>query len=277
MKKTFNIVILLLFMTGILIGAGCEAKQTPSTAPPVAKIPKPKPIALPVLKVGVEAVYAPFEFIDENTNEITGFDVEFIKAVAGEAGMKVELQNINRDSLYTSLNSEKVDVIISAMTITSEEKRRILFSDPYFVVNQLIVTKEGAPYRNLESLTGQIVGVQGNSTSQYILEESLGYNKNDIMPYPTTADALTDLVNGNIAAVVADEPSVLYFIKTNVGTKIAFSSSNFVKEYYGVAVEKNNIKLIATINSAIKKVKAIGKYDQIYKKYFGDSVIKSKQ
>ena len=57
------------------------------------------------LNVGTEATFAPFEFMDEEKHEITGFDIDMIKAIAKAAGHEVKIQNMGFDGLIPSLQT----------------------------------------------------------------------------------------------------------------------------------------------------------------------------
>ena len=265
MKKLFKIFALLTLALGLMVAAGCGANQT-SEEP--NKAPEPT-TEKAVLKVGSEASYAPFEYVDEKTGEITGFDAELVTAIAEAVGMKAEITHVEWDGLYPALNTNQVDVVISAMTITDDRKKEVNFSDPYFEAQQLIAIKEGASITGLKDLVGKPVGVQANTTGQYVLEKVSGVNADDIKPYPTTPDAMMNLTNGSVQAVVADGPVVLNFIKNNADAKLTTVTDNFEKEYYGMAIKKDNTELVAKINEGLKKVKDSGKYDEIYNKYFG--------
>ena len=268
MKDIFKFVLWTVVIAFIIAGCGAKSgeQSVPKTDVSTAKVQRAE--SKPVLKVGTVAVNAPFEFIDEKTNEITGFDTDFIKAVAQAAGMKAEITHVEGDRLYPALETKEVDVLISAMIIGSSKVQEANFSEPYFEVKQLVATLAGGAYKDLKSLTVQTVGVQGNSTSQYNLEKTSGFKKDNIIPYSTIPDALKDLLNGSVAAVVGDAPSILYFMQTNRDAKIDVYDANLGKEYFGIAVKKDNAKLLSKIDVAIKKVKETGKYDEIYKKYF---------
>ncbi|GAW93150.1 basic amino acid ABC transporter substrate-binding protein [Calderihabitans maritimus] len=222
-----------------------------------------------ILKVGTEAAYAPFEYVDEKTGEITGFDAELIKAIAEAIGMEAELQHIDWDGLYPALNSGEVDVVISAMTITPEREEEVDFSEPYFEVVQAIAVKEGSEIRSLADLVGKRVGVQANTTGHYAVEQIEGMKEDDISTYPTTPDALMALETGEVEAVVADDPVVANFIKHNPDAGIVMIEDPTVEpEFYGIALKEGN-PLREKINEGLKKVKESGKYDEIYAKYFG--------
>ena len=74
------------------------------------------------LIVSGDCAYKPFEFRNDK-NEITGFDVDLINAVAEEAGYKVEYQDTAWDGIVPALLNKKIDIIASAMTITEERKK----------------------------------------------------------------------------------------------------------------------------------------------------------
>ncbi|MPN11973.1 hypothetical protein SDC9_159282 [bioreactor metagenome] len=86
--------------------------------------------------------------------------------------------------------------------------------------------------------------------------------------YDTAPDALNDLINGGVEAAVIDSPVVAYFIKQNPSKNIVTVSGNFDKEYYGIAVKKDNKELADKINTSLKKLIDNNKYNEIYKKWF---------
>ena len=84
------------------------------------------------ISVGTEATFAPFEFMDEQTKQLTGFDMEIIEAVAKEMGDDVRVHNMGFDALIPSLQTGIIDVTVAAMTITPERQKRVDFTDPYY-------------------------------------------------------------------------------------------------------------------------------------------------
>ncbi len=240
--------------------AGCGGGKQPEV--PTGGNEPPKV----ALKVGTEAAYAPFEY--EENGQITGFDADLIRAVAQAIGMEAQLTHVEWDGLFPALDVGTVDVVISAMTITDERLLEVDFSDPYFEARQIIAVKQGAAITGMKDLVGKKVGVQSNTTGHYAVEKLPGMKDKDIIKFPTTPDALYNLGSGAVAAVVADEPVVLNFIKHNPEMKLATVTDEFEKEYYGIALKKGN-PLVQKINEGLAKVVESGEYDRIYNKYFG--------
>ena len=71
-----------------------------------------------VVRVGTEGVYPPFTYRDPETNELTGFDVEVMRAIGEEAGWDLKFVEAPFDSLFPALDSSRIDVIANQVTIT---------------------------------------------------------------------------------------------------------------------------------------------------------------
>ena len=63
-----------------------------------------------LLRVGTEPTFAPFEFLDTQTKDYTGFDMDLIRAVGQKAGFDVQILNMGFDALIPALMTGNVDV-----------------------------------------------------------------------------------------------------------------------------------------------------------------------
>lgn len=120
-------------------------------------------------------------------------------------------------------------------------------------------------------------GVTGGSTPESAKVLKVGTDPTvmekmgvDPKKYEAIPDAMNDLINGGLDAVVADSPVVLYFIKQNPNMDIEYVKGDFPKEYYGIAVKKGNSELQSKFNTALKNLQTSGKYNEIYKKWFNE-------
>ena len=117
--------------------------------------------------VGTDAGYAPYEFKDPKTNEIVGFDMDLIKAIAKATGNEAEIQNMQFAGIIPALQTNMIDVAAAGMTITEERKKQVAFSDPYYDVGGLIMavqTKNADEYKTLDDLVGKSNCAQIGST-----------------------------------------------------------------------------------------------------------------
>ena len=74
-----------------------------------------------VYRVAMNAEFAPFEFMD-SANNIQGFDVDLVNAMAKAGNFKVEFKHQPWDSLFPALGNGDVDILSSAVTITDDRK-----------------------------------------------------------------------------------------------------------------------------------------------------------
>lgn len=261
MKKLFRTGIVTVVMIGLLGLTGCGAQQT--AAPAGNATTGGGAPAEKVLKVGADIAYAPFEFMDTNQKP-TGFDVDLMTEIGKDMGYTVKFETAAFDGLIASLGSGKFDAIASAMTITEERSKSVLFSDKYFESAQYIAVIKGSSIKSEADLKGKKVAVQQGTTGQ-IAVEGLGNNPKK---FETVGDAINDMINGGSEAVVADSPTLLYYIKQNPDKNIVAVSGNFPKEYFGIAFKMDNKDLANKFNASLKKFKENGKYNDIYKKWF---------
>lgn len=271
-KKVLVVLSILLLAAFV---AGCAEKEEPKAVPEETPAPEQTPayklVKPSVLTVGMDATYPPFEYINETTEEFEGFDVDLMKEIGKRMGLEVEFVNVAWEGIIPGLVAHKYDVICSAMTITEERKKQVDFSDPYFEAWQVIVVRaDNTDISKAEDLAGKVVGVQIGTTGQFVAEDLVKSGiEFEIKTYDTTPDALLDLKNGNIDAVIIDNGVAEKALKNNpdvykiVGGKLSY-------EEYGIAVAKDNPELLKAINKALKEIKEDGTYDKIYKKWFGE-------
>ena len=79
------------------------------------------------LTVGMELAYPPFETKDEAGNP-TGISADFMKDFGEYIGKDIRIENVSWDGLIPSLQTGKVDMVMSSMTITDERKETVDFS-----------------------------------------------------------------------------------------------------------------------------------------------------
>ncbi len=259
-KKSFHLILTTVLILSLVALAGCGT-TTPTTSAPAGGTAASTPEK--ILKVGSDIAYAPFEFMDEKQNPV-GFDIDLLNAIAKDMGYKAQFETSPFDGLNLSLASGKYDAVISAMTITPERAKVVLFSDKYFLATQYIAVKKGSAIKTAADLKGKRVGVQAATTGQYAMDKMGVTTKK----YDTTPDAMTDLVNGGLDAVVADSPVILYFINKQPNANIVALQGDFEKEFYGIAMKLDNKALAEKLNASLKKLISNGEYAKIYKKWF---------
>jgi polar amino acid transport system substrate-binding protein len=153
--------------------------------------------------------------------------------------------------MLAGLSECQYDMAIAAITITDERKAQFLFSDPYVDAGQIIIVKAGnTSIQGKADLNGKIIGAQLGTTGEI---EAQAIEGTEYKPYDTYDLAFLDLINGQIDAVIADNPTALGFIEKNPD-KMMTVGEVFTSEFYGIAICKNRQDLLDKINPALKAV-----------------------
>ncbi len=259
MKKKFIAILTSVAMSAALI-TGCGSGAAGGSG-------KSEAIADGVLTVGTNAEFPPFEYVGDN-GEPDGFDIALINAVGDKLGMKVEVENMEFDSLVSSIGS-KIDVAIAGMTVTEERQQTVDFSEPYFDAVQHVLIPVGSDIKSYEDLEGKVIGCQLGTTGDFLIEDIEGA---EARQYNKAVQAVEDLVNGRLDAVIIDSNPAEVFT-SNYPDKIRNLEGEefgFETEQYAIAMPKGDQALADAINKAIKELKADGTFDSLVEKYIGD-------
>ncbi len=221
----------------------------------------PAPAGPKPLRVGTEAAYFPFEF--QEGNEIKGFDADLIRAIGREMGRPIDLQNADFQGLVPGLQTEKFDAVISCVTITEERKKEVDFSDPYYDAGLIVAVRaEETAIKSKDDLKGKRIGAQSNTTG---LDQAKRMGGSEVKEYPDVNMAFQDLANGQVDAVINDEPVSRRLAATKPGFKVV--GEMFTDEKYGIVVRKGDAALLAEINKALKKVRDSGELEKLKEKW----------
>lgn len=245
MKRTIVLVLGLIVLASLVL-AGCKAAGPEK------------------VRVVMDATWPPFETLDEQTKAPIGFDVDLMNAIATKEGLQVEFVNIPFDSALTGMAQCQYDVAISAITITDERKKSMLFSDPYFSAGQIVtVAKDNQDIKSKDDLPGKKIGAMIGTTGAIEAEKIQGA---EYKAYDTIDLAFLDVMSGQLDAVIADNPLALGFIGQNP-EKIKAVGTVFTDENYGIAACNKKPELLDKINKGLAAVKADGLIDQLVQKW----------
>lgn len=216
--------------------------------------------------VATEAAYPPMESKAPD-GAIVGFDPDLVRAICREEGLVPEFVDQVFDGILPGLAQGRFDAAVSSFTITEERAKQVDFTDPYFDAGQVVaVGPKGAAIRGLEDLGGRTIAVQRNTTGHREAEKVKGAT---VKAFDAVEPAFLELLAGRADAVINDEPPTRLYMRSHPEVRIA--GKTFTAEKYGIAVRKGHADLLAKLNSGLRKVKASGEYDRLWKQWIGDA------
>lgn len=249
MKKSILFLISALFALILVVGCGAEKKAEGQK----------------VLKVGTEITFPPFEFREQGSKEIIGFDMDLIRAIGKKLDMQVEILDMDFEALIPSVKRGNLNLVIAGMTITPDRQKIVDMSDPYYESGLVMVVSKGnSVIQKPEDLKGRVVAAQIGTTGEEKAKQLAGEK---VRSFKTSEEAFRALQDKTAEAVIIDKPVARYYLKKHHPDAVIVGDI-FEKEVYGIAMRRHG-ELTPQINKALADLKKSGEYDKIYEKWFG--------
>ncbi|WP_017185192.1 transporter substrate-binding domain-containing protein [Alkalibacillus haloalkaliphilus] len=251
--KKLTILLVAMFTIGILAACGTDGEGGDGD--------------METYSVATDANFQPFEYLNPDTGEMEGFDIDLLNAIAEEAGFQVEYETMEFDGLLASMRSGRNDIGIAGISITEERQETIDFSDAYYDSGLILAVPVDSDIESIDDVDGLEVGArQGSTSEEYLLDNTDA----DVTAFPEIVTAYMDLEAGRLDAVLYDLPNVQYYIMENAEDELKTVGDVLEGQPYGIAFPKDS-ELVEPVNEALATVKEDGTYDEIYEKWFGES------
>jgi len=222
------------------------------------------------LRIAMEGTYPPFNFKDQKSGQLSGYDVDVARLIAAKMGLKAEFVATEWSAILAGLGAGKYDVIVSQVGITPKRQQAFDFSTPYtYSSPQLIVRKdEKATYASLDSLKGKKLGVGQGSIFEQQAKAVTGIS---VKSYPAAPENLQDLASGRIDAALNDSLMVAYLLK-NSALPIKAGPRVGKVEQMGIPFVKGNPQFKAALDKTLADIAADGSLKAASVKWFGIDV-----
>jgi polar amino acid transport system substrate-binding protein len=207
--------------------------------------------------VATEGTYPPFSMRSPE-GQLDGLEIRVGKEIAKRLGLEYEPVIIKWEALLVGLSADQYDFASDAMDITAERQKQVTFADGWLESGGRIVTNKESAIKAPADIKGKTVGVLVSSTWQKLAEERGATAKT----YKAEADAIQDLVNGNIDAVITDSIAAAYAIQASKLPLV------LVDEYLshiqkGFPFKKGKPNLVKAVNQALADMIADGTYAKL--------------
>lgn len=239
-----------LFLIAVLLCSfGCRNKQP----------------ALPTLIVGMELAYPPFEMTDTQGTP-TGISVDMANDLGKALGREIKIENMSFDGLIPALMTNKIDIIISSMTITEERSKMVDFSDPYLETGLCLLVAKKSPVQSIRDLNDPLrtVAVKRGTTGAIYAADNL--KKAKVLVLDKESACTLEVVQGKADAFIYDQMSTYTNWSKNKETTRAILTP-FLKQYWGIALRKDNTELKDRINLFLRDYKSQGGFTKLGDKY----------
>lgn len=227
-----------------------------------------------IVTIGIDVGYKPWNYIDAESGEHVGFDVELALAACEKVGVCPVFRQIIWDRKKEFLYDGDIDCVWSAFTVTGREDDYAILG-PFAVDSIVVITRDDSSITNYAGLAGKTVIVHAGSTCEAVISsggeaEWLGETLGEIIHVDNTDQCLVALLNGVADAMVTDSDFMHSYTNDSLGALRVIDEPPLRSEYIGVGFRKGDTGLRDRFAKAIKELDEEGVCAELSRKYFGD-------
>lgn len=296
--KRFPMVVVTVAMTVAACGGTSTTPSASSSGGPskVASIAAEVPssiLAQAPFQIATDATYAPNEYIDANSGEIRGWDIDLGNALCKVMGVACTFSNVTFDDIIAQLKASTPSEVaggdtpryqfsISSWSPTPDREGSGIDFISYFKAGESWVVKaSGGPTVNsMADLCGHSVAVESGTTEEKFSWAYMGQNVGGgakagatdnckgnaikVQSFGTQTDANSALLSGRADIGFLDSPVAAYQAKVT-GGKLKASGTPCSLAAYGIAIVKGS-GLETALTDAVKYLIDNGYYKTILQK-----------
>ena len=230
-----------------------------------------RPAALPPLPatvksrgrwvIGVKCDFPPFGYITAKGKN-AGYDVEVAKAFARLAfghGNRVTFVCVTTPSRIPTLQSKRVDIIISTLTYTKARAQVIDYSIPYYGATGRLLVPNNSNIRKLSDMSGKTIATTRGSIYDRWLHNC--YKSTNVLLTDTTSASLLAVQDRRAAGFMFDDAFLVGVAANDPNTKLL--GAKFLDIPWGIGIRKGETDMSAWVNSRLRLMKKRDQFWQI--------------
>ena len=187
-----------------------------------------------VVRVAVSPNSPPMLFDDKG--KIVGADMAIFEGYCQSRGCTLKVTPYDWQGMLGAVSSGQADVAFSGISITDKRKEAMDFSQPYYdnAWHLVSTTKKNIVITDLSQLKKYSIGYPRGMAYDDLIKNELEpkgyYSLKNVKLYPTYAEVVTDLQNGNLDLAFIEEPVFAnYKYKMNLPIESAYVFKGFDK------------------------------------------------
>ncbi|NBB98989.1 MAG: transporter substrate-binding domain-containing protein [Alphaproteobacteria bacterium] len=217
-----------------------------------------------VVRMGSEGAYPPYNFINDATGELDGFERELGDAICERAGLTCEWVINDWDTIIPNLVSGNYDTIMAGMSITDARMEVIAFSQNYLQPEPSAFIALAGTNADV-TMSGVVAAQSGTIQAGHIAESDAA-----LLEFPTPDETISALRNGEVDAVLADKAFLEPYVGDSAGELVFLGDDVLLGDGIGVGTRQSDDELRATFDGVIAEMKADGSLNTMITKWFGE-------
>jgi glutamate transport system substrate-binding protein len=216
--------------------------------------------------IGVKYDVPQIGLLNPATRKAEGFEIDLGNIIAERLGVEAEFVEAVSANRIPFLNEDKVDLIISTMTINEERKREVDFSVVYYLAGQTLLVKEGSNVTGVKALNDQKATVCSASGSTSEMNVRVAAPAANVLLQPQYSQCFQLLQNDQVQAVSTDDVILLGFAKQDPA-RFKLVGGTFSKEPYGMGMKKGRAGFKEFVDEVLTDIKQDGTWVELYDRW----------
>ena len=252
-----QLLVLTFFIAGVFLTTGCVSTgQQPAESVIIAP-------DINMLRVGVTPNAPPLIF--KQGNGIVGLEADLARELAKYLDKSPRFVELEWEDQIPALLGNRIDIIMSGMSITRLREVRVAFSIPYFKSGQMaLIRREDAARFSTGFFalsTSSAIGVIKDTTGDYFVETNYSSIKKKIFPTPRAAAKA--VIDKKIDMFIYDAPMNLYLASENETKGLTVLFTLLTEEYLAWGIRKDDRDLLKSANDFLRTFNEEGKLNQV--------------
>lgn len=218
------------------------------------------------IAIGIPTDFAPYGFMGPDFKP-QGLDVDTALLVAEKLGVKADLVPVTTPNRIPYLQTNKIDLVISALGKTEERAKVIDFSIAYAPFFQAVFGPKALSIKSFDDLGGKTIAVTRGTIQDDVLQK-VAPPTTRIMRFEDDAATVTAFVTQQTQLLATGAAVAAKAIERNPQIQAEYKlllkdSPNFI------GVRKGDADLLAAVNDIVRKAKADGTLEKLSQKWLG--------
>ncbi len=221
------------------------------------------------IKIATSGTLYPTSYHEQETNDLTGFDVEIVKELANRLDLEVEFVEMGFDGMLTAVQTGKVDMAANDIGITEERKEKFALSTPYkhSYGTAIVRADDLSGIDSIDDLEGKKAA--GAATTNFMKLAKEKGAEEVIYDNATNEQYLRDVDNGRTDVILNDVYLQRLALAAFPELDLTIHPDiQYMPSEGGLLMNKENEKLITEVNEVIEKLLEDGTIRDLSKTFF---------
>jgi ABC-type amino acid transport substrate-binding protein len=225
-----------------------------------------------ILKVGMSGNQPPMTMVNREGG-LMGFDVDLAQAMADAMRVKLEIVSMPFGKLMSALEEDKIDMVMSGLSITPERTEEVSFVGPYMLSGKSILTKNStlasfSSAKDFNQKNLKLAALSKSTSASFVKAVAPDAKLIELTSYD---EGVAMIIDGKADAMVADMPLCVLSVARYPDANLVTLERPLTVEPIGIAVSKDDLQFFNLVDNFLEAYEKTGVLTQLRKKWFEDS------